>query len=598
MMKKYLNFAFAGAIALTGAVGFASCSTSGEEVVSNINKPDYTPSNNTEQEFVKTQFAISIPTSGNQAGTRMDINGAPSNGVFKGIKGIHLYPISTALDANKCVTSSSTITTPIELSNISAFDQTGSGNSFNGKVYADVNIPVGTKAFLFYGEITNEAGGDLTPSYGTSGTPGNINFSLVPIQSATFSTLNDTQGNAVLAALNGIIGVLAAQETAAETASHASAIYLNALLQSFQSLKAGSANSVRAFVQNVYNKLTNIGTTYSATTYTNEVQDKIDDYFTVGGTSPNNTLTWTAANTFPNNIALPDGAIGLSYTSTPTPTFSFDSASGSQPELNTYVKPASLFYTVNSPIQTSTAAQVANYDVKTNWTQVVALYDSDTEVKSDTRGVVLVKPIQYGVGRLKSKVVLNSATLNANDADGGNLVVHVPDGGYPVTGILIGNQKNVAWNFEPTGATTYTIYDPVQTGGDVKAWTTASDLIPPNYTLALQTVKDEASQVVVELVNDGDDFYGKDNQLIPTGGKFYLAAQLDPTQGATYDEDDVTKNRVFCQDVETIVNFTVGANSLKKAYNTIPDLRSPQMELGLSVDLGWSPGLTFENVTF
>ena len=594
-MKKYFSYALAGAIALTGAVGFAACSTSGEDVVSNINKPDSNPSNTPEQEFVKTQFAISIPTSGKQAGTRMHADGAPNNGVFKGIKEIHLYPISTALDANNCVTSTSTISTPITLANISndGLDQTGSSGNFHGKVYADVAIPVGTQAFLFYGEITNETGGDLTPSYGTSGTPENINFSLVPIQSATFSTLNDTQGNAVLAALNGIIDVLATQEAAAAAVPHTSATHLNALLQSFQSLKAGSANSVRAFVQNVYNKLTNIGTTYSATTYTSVVQDKIDDYFTVGGTTPNNTLTWTAANTFPNNIGLPDGAIGLSYTSTPTPTFSFASVSGNQPELNTYVKPASLFYTVNTPIHTSTAAQVSNYASKTSWAQVVALY-SQTVVSSATRGVVLDKPIQYGVGRLKSQVVLSSATLNANDADGNDLVVNVPDGGYPVTGILIGSQKNVAWNFEPTGATKHTIYDPVQTGGSVKAWTTAS---AANYTLALQTEKDDPIQVVVELVNEGGDFYGKDNQLIPTGGKFYLAAQLNPTDGATYAAVDVTKNRVFCQDVETIVTFTVGTNSLKNAYNTIPDLRSPEMELGLSVDLDWSPGLTF-NVTF
>ena len=402
-MKKYLNYAFAGAIALTGAVGFASCSSSGEDVVNNT--PINNPTNIPEQETVKTQFAISIPISGNQAGTRMDPDGAPNSGVFKGIKDIHLYPISTA-----SVTVSSAISTPITLTDISVdgLDQTGSGGNFHGKVYADVAIPVGTKAFLFYGEISDEKGGDLTPSYGTSGTPANISFSLVPIQATTtFSTLNDTQGTAVLTALNGIIGVLVTQENAASTASHPSATHLNALLQSFQSLKAGSANSVRAFVQKMYNQLTDIGTNYSATTYTDQVQNKIAEYFTVGGTSPNNTLTWTVANTFPNNIGLPDGAIGLSYTSTPTPAFSFASVTvggNPQPELNTYVKPASLFYTVNTPIHTSTAAQVANYASKSTWDQVVALY-SETEVSSSTRGVVLDNPIQYGVGRLKSNVV-------------------------------------------------------------------------------------------------------------------------------------------------------------------------------------------------
>jgi hypothetical protein len=241
---------------------------------------------------------------------------------------------------------------------------------------------------------------------------------------------------------------------------------------------------------------------------------------------------------------------------------------------------------------------VSHYSEKSTWAQVVALY-SETEVSSATRGVVLDNPIQYGVGRLKSQVVLASGTLNANDADGNEVAVtNVPGAGFPVTGILIGSQKNVAWNFEPTGTATYTIYDPVQTGGaSVKASTTAS---AANYTLALQTTKDEEVRVVVELVNDADDFYGEANQLIPHGSKFYLAATLNPkaNSGVTgYDEDIDAQNRVFCQDVETIVNFTVGANSLKKAYNTIPDLRSPQMELGLSVDLTWKTGLTF-NVTF
>lgn len=597
-MKKYFSYAFAGAIALTGAVGFASCSTSGEDVVSNINQPDPNPSNNSEQEFVKTQFAISIPISGNQAGTRMHADGAPDNNVFKGIKGIRLYPISNNVDANRYATASSAISTPITLTDISesGLDQTGSGGNFHGKVYSDVAIPVGTKAFLFYGEITNENGGDLTPSYGTTGNPSNISFSLVPIQTKTFSEINtDEKGANVLAALNGIIGVLAAQEAAAAAVPHASATHLNELLQSFQSLKAGSANSVRTFVQNVYNQLTNIGTTYSATTYTDAVKNKIKEYFTEGGTNPNNTLSWTTPNTFPNNIGLPDGAIGLSCA---TNTFSFASVSGNQPELNTYVKPASLFYTVNTPIHTSTAAQVANYTSKSTWADVVALY-SATEVSSATRGVVLDNPIQYGVGRLKSQVVLASTTLNANDADGHEVAVtNVPGAGFPVTGILIGSQKNVTWNFEPTGTATYTIYDPVQTGGaSVKASTTASTA---NYTLALQTDKDEEVRVVVELENDADDFYGEANQLIPHGSKFYLAATLNPKAASgvtTYDENNNAKNRVFCQDVETIVNFTVGANSLKKAYNTIPDLRSPQMELGLSVDLTWNTGLTFD-VTF
>ncbi len=600
-MKKISIYAFMGAIALTGAVGFSSCSSSSSEEV--FNNPDYNP----ETGMVKTQFAISIPTSSKQSSTRMSADGAPNNGVFKGMKDIKLYPISTAT-----VTSASAITAPITLNNISetgddSFNAKGSGNnSFNGKVYNDVSIPIGTKAFLFYGEITDEAGGDLTPTYApvspaTSETANEINFALKAIQDKTFTNIStDEQGAAVLTAVNAIYNSLVTQEATAEGASYAQTTQLNALKQSLEAIHAGSANSVRAFMQNIYNRLTAINTA-AAGTYAPAVQTTIGNYFTIGGDSPNNTLTWKTANTFPNNIGLPDGAIGMEYSSTAETKISFKSVlagGNAQPELNTYVKPASLFYTVNTTIHTSTAAQVSNYADKTTWDQVVALYNSDTQVKGDTRGIVLDNPIQYGVGRLKSQVKLN-ATLKANDADGTEVAVTVPAGGYTVSGILIGSQRAVGWDFVPKeGATEYTIYDPVQTGGaSVKATTTASTA---NYTLALQTDKDAEVKAVVELVNDGDPFYGYNNQLIPSGSKFYLVGTLNPTAATgvtTYNAEDDHMNRVFCQDVETTVVFTVGETSLKKAYNTIPDLRSAQMELGLSVDLSWTAGLSFD-VTF
>ena len=53
-----------------------------------------------------------------------------------------------------------------------------------------------------------------------------------------------------------------------------------------------------------------------------------------------------------------------------------------------------------------------------------------------------------------------------------------------------------------------------------------------------------------------------------------------------------TINRVFVQDYTTTANFTI--KDLKKAYVTIPDLRASQLQLGLSVDLSWQSGLTFD----
>ena len=53
----------------------------------------------------------------------------------------------------------------------------------------------------------------------------------------------------------------------------------------------------------------------------------------------------------------------------------------------------------------------------------------------------------------------------------------------------------------------------------------------------------------------------------------------------------------------TTANFKITADgtahtsSLQDAYVTLPDLRSSQLSFGLSVDLDWRPGLTFDNVS-
>jgi hypothetical protein len=54
--------------------------------------------------------------------------------------------------------------------------------------------------------------------------------------------------------------------------------------------------------------------------------------------------------------------------------------------------------------------------------------------------------------------------------------------------------------------------------------------------------------------------------------------------------------RIFTQDYKTIATFNFTSTSLQSAYNTVPDLRSSQLSFGLSVDLVWRPGLTFDNV--
>ena len=46
----------------------------------------------------------------------------------------------------------------------------------------------------------------------------------------------------------------------------------------------------------------------------------------------------------------------------------------------------------------------------------------------------------------------------------------------------------------------------------------------------------------------------------------------------------------------TTANFLIGPNSLQSAYVTVPDLRATQVSLGLSVDIKWETGLTFDDI--
>ena len=182
------------------------------------------------------------------------------------------------------------------------------------------------------------------------------------------------------------------------------------------------------------------------------------------------------------------------------------------------------------------------------------------------------------------------------------------------TGILIGGQPTQSdWQFLPSGTMTRVVYDNVINTTAVNNAASAT----PTYTLVMDNFNSGATQdkvnIALELVNNtGQDFYGQDG-LIPAGGTFYLVGQLDPAAGTGLADADAWaaagvytganntiahpgygKTRVFIQDFKTTVNFNISENALKKAYSSIPDLRSTKLLFGLSVDLTWKTGLSFD----
>ena len=633
-MKKNFVYAILSAIALSGAAGFAGCSSS-DEIIDN---PNYNPETN----MVKTQFTISFPD--NVAKTRQTAGTVQKDENiedFRGMDNIVLYPFAATGDAggtpiggtstklSEALTLTSMIKPTVETINnsIPAYTaaNTGLTSGSNSVLFDDVNIPIGTGSFLFYGKaIDNTTNTDYfyNGKLNMSGTePADIVFDLQKIyltdagEEPTASAVGDALAT-YLSTIAQATGWAGCENTA-----------LAKLYTDFTSMKAGSSLTVQAAVQDLYhtiykntdavsvaikNAILSWNTTSSDYDFTYAQDDK---------TNPTGTLTFkpaignSATTYFPGDVNLPDGAAMLTYDSS-NKTFAQTRTgavnTGKSAKFADYVYPASLYYYSNSAIRTSTSKQAEKYGATNTttsatytWNEILANYDG-TSIIPATRSVAILDPIQYAVGRLDMTIKTEANILYDKKGE-----AYDATAGFEVTGVLIGGQKQVKYNFTTnTDATEFTIYDNITKSQKSTTSTPSEPLLATttasatNYTLALETYKDKEVYVAVELVNKGADFQGADG-VVPAGCKFYLVAKLTPNAGTGYNAE--TMNQVFRQDYKTVANFTIPeglpntnasfdpdtATGLAKAYNTIPDLRTPQMELGLSVNLKWEQGLTY-----
>ena len=549
-MKTNRNLYLFAAALVAGTMGMTSCSN--EEITPGNQNPTYNG------ESVKTQFAINIPVAKNDTRLAEDIvQGQSPNPVFRGIDNISLIPFKTT---------PATGATGLDIINLGAIQNNELGSGTGAKVYYDVDLATGVNNFLFYGEAieatgAKKANGALKATIGSA--VNDIKFELVPISTDASS---DQQRTTLINALNTV-----AKATGGGTAWSASTEF-QTYYQSFIRLKAGSAASIIQVLKDLQDGINNVTPTSESDLKT-AILAAIDGAIGTSGTIKDCT--------YPRNLGLPDGAAQIKWNSA-TPGFEYITSTNigdlSYTDMNNFVYPASLYYWVNTPIKTSDKSKADQY--ATNWATCLGLYENDNAaVSASTASVALKNPIDYAVGRFDVLAKFNAATVNDNLGAS----VNTQDGsGITLDGILIGGQKNVKWNFSTPvdGSTEYTIYDASVTSTKVE--TTASATMA--YSLALETAQGTEVRFALELTNQtGVAFTGKDG-IVPKGGRFYLVGILTPD--ATQTESD---NRVFRQDHTTKATVTI--NSLENAYNCIPDLKSPKLELGLSVDLVWEEGL-------
>ena len=161
-------------------MGFVSCSNE-EETIQYGNG-----------EVVKTEFTIAL--NGNKVGTRQSqaIVQGQNTPVFRGIQDISLIPFhitGTSVTATDSRLGSSNINLPVSsaLPTITGANTIASLNgNTNSQLYKDVEIPLGTNAFLFYGEASHGSYGEkdrgsVVAAGLANGNPSGISFKLQPI---------------------------------------------------------------------------------------------------------------------------------------------------------------------------------------------------------------------------------------------------------------------------------------------------------------------------------------------------------------------------------------------------------------------------------
>ena len=647
-MKKYLMMFAALVVSVVISFTMTACSSS-DDVLTDTEEEQPTLG-----DAIKAQFTISIPTttSGTTRQASEIVNANQSIADFGGIYFIKLYPsASLPIDfdgsANaKIIGKNIALTNLIIPSQLAVTnyipDETLLANS-NSVLYGDVQLQLGTRTFLFYGmAIGKEAKYDDTTkklkypatSKGWNSTlesytwqekfvngflnqagllekPDNVSNVIFTLDPITTADKSKTKRTDIITYLNSI-----ADATGWSTSPNAG---FNKLYADFTGMQAGSSKNLEIAIKNLYFALKD-NSDPVAVAICGKIKNT--DYVTIDDNA--GTLVFKSniagypsgdvTSATDDNDHLPDGAAVLSWDNTTkfsylTANMNMSTSEMTITNLTSYVYPACLYYWGKSGILTSEDSKQSLYNGTNKWADIANAtnYANGNVITSKTRSVVLTDPVQYAVGRLDISVVpaassTSTALTTLTDAGVGVNAKTVDVSKLKLTGVLIGGQKSVNWKFEPltgTSVSEYTIYDNIQVSNtqDGLALQTSHDNVL-NHTLVLEStgkvgnVEDEV-KVALEFVNKDKDFTGATG-IVPVGTKFYLIGTLKAGDYTASEGYAATGGKVFKQDFITRAKFTIA--NLKSAINTIPDLRNPKVELGLSVDLSWKDGIVFDQL--
>ena len=314
---------------------------------------------------------------------------------------------------------------------------------------------------------------------------------------------------------------------------------------------------------------------------------------TVTGSGTSATVTLSDANLagFPGNLGLPAGCAAIKWNGSAFAVVNNSDPEAGMTERNKYCYPPYLWYYTNSQIKTSNVDNESEHYIaaKNTWSDILDEYVSGNAVSVNTKAVAVRNPLRYGVALLSATIQANAAVLADND---GNNATNVTLGAstFPLRAIVIGNQRVQYYNFTPNVGSDveYVLYDTNLGDASGNTLYLTNTESAPFKTLVLQTPDNTNITFALEFQNNsGDKFYGKDGQVIPAGGIFYLIGILDikSRDEAERTVGGMVLNSVFTQAYKTTVSFKV--SSLENAVNTIPDMRAPRLGVGVTADVNW-----------
>lgn len=460
-----------------------------------------------------------------------------------------------------------------------------SADRVTGKYYyymEDCSLLPGTNRVLAYGQAAPVVGKESEKENGKLMTTltdnrmllSDVTFSLKPIHNTIVAHYDASVLAGYMTSIANTTG------WSSSTDSQMKGLYLDFINADSEGsgLMGGSVAHIKGYVRELKAQLTEIegasGTSDAVKNLCTSIITQIDDY-------PN-----VLNGTFPGSIGLPDGAAVIRWTGTAFEPRTEATILDNINNITRFTYPAELWYYVNSTICTSTDVVKKDiYATASSWDDLLnERYQGSNVVGRQTMSVAVKDPLQYGVGRFQ--MTLKKITDVLRDSKG-RTVANCDAAHLPLTGMIVGGQHTVGFDFTPRGVQSDVdarfIYDPI-VSSTVSGGVDDGD--KTINTLVLQTYDNEKVPVVLEFRNETEQkFNGIDGVIYP-GAKFYLIAQLDPEGEGS---DDFA-NRVFTQDYTTAVTMRVA--SLAKAYSCMPDLLEARLEIGVQIVKQWIQSTT------